>query len=86
MDGHDELRQVTQRSPLRLPLWLGFCAFLAIALFFLWGEHRAHLLGALPYLLLLLCPVLHLFMHGGHARAHASDGGHPAHDRPGGNP
>ena len=39
--------------------------FLAIAAFFLWEEHKAHLLGALPYVLLLLCPLLHLF-HGGH--------------------
>jgi hypothetical protein len=42
--------------------------FLAIAAFFLWEEHKAHLLGALPYVLLLLCPLLHLFhgRHGGH--------------------
>lgn len=39
--------------------------FLAIAGFFLWEEHKAHLLGALPYALLLLCPLMHLF-HGGH--------------------
>ncbi len=39
--------------------------FLAIAAFFLWEEHKAHLLGALPYVLLLLCPLMHLF-HGGH--------------------
>ncbi len=41
-------------------------AFLAIAAFFLITEHRAHLYGILPYLLLLACPLLHLFMHGGH--------------------
>ena len=45
---------------------LGACAFLAVAAFYLWTEHRAHLLGALPYLLLLLCPAMHLFMHHGH--------------------
>lgn len=44
----------------------GLCAFLAVALFFLWEEHRAHILGAVPYLLLLLCPLMHLFMHRGH--------------------
>jgi hypothetical protein len=42
--------------------------FAAIALFFLWAEHQAHLLGALPYLVLLLCPLLHLLMHRGHGR------------------
>lgn len=41
-------------------------AFLAIAGFFLFAEHRAHLFGVLPLLLLLLvCPLLHFFMHGG---------------------
>lgn len=45
-------------------------AFLAIAAFFLITEHRAHLLGALPFLLLLACPLMHLFMHHGHD-AHA---------------
>ena len=39
---------------------------LGIAGFFLWSEHRAHTLGALPYLLLLATPFLHMFMHGGH--------------------
>ncbi|ADL54751.1 MAG TPA: DUF2933 domain-containing protein [Gallionella sp.] len=40
--------------------------FLAIAAFFLFTEHRAHLLGALPFLFLLACPLMHLFMHHGH--------------------
>jgi hypothetical protein len=40
--------------------------------FFLFTEHRAHLFGILPYLLLLACPLMHLFMHGGH-------GGHGHH-------
>ncbi|HWR97206.1 MAG TPA: DUF2933 domain-containing protein [Candidatus Methanoperedens sp.] len=40
--------------------------FLGIAAFFLFTEHRAHVLGALPYVLLLLCPLLHFLGHGGH--------------------
>lgn len=48
--------------------------FAAIALFYLLAEHRAHFLGALPYLLLLACPVMHLFMHhDGHHRHGESD-------------
>ena len=50
----------------RIPFWLGACAFLVIAMFFLWEEHRAHILGALPYVLLVACPLLHVFMHRGH--------------------
>jgi len=44
-------------------------AFLAIGAFYLVTEHRAHLLpylGYWPYLLVLACPLLHVFMHGGH--------------------
>ena len=43
--------------------------FLAIAAYFLITEHKAHLSGLLnylPYLLLLACPLMHLFMHHGH--------------------
>ncbi|MEW6332185.1 MAG: DUF2933 domain-containing protein [Pseudomonadota bacterium] len=54
---------------------LALLGFLAVAGFFLFTEHRAHLLGALPFLLLALCPLLHLFGHGhgGHG-AHRHDG------------
>lgn len=43
-----------------------FSVFLAVAGFFLWTEHRAHVLGALPYLIFLLCPLMHIFMHRRH--------------------
>ncbi|HZP94609.1 MAG TPA: DUF2933 domain-containing protein [Burkholderiales bacterium] len=43
-----------------------FAGFLAIAAFFLLTEHRAHVLGWLPFLILLACPLLHGFLHGGH--------------------
>ena len=49
--------------------------FLLIAGFYLITEHQAHLLGALPWLILLACPLLHLFMHGGHG----GHGGHESH-------
>jgi hypothetical protein len=35
--------------------------------------HQQHLLGALPFLFILLCPLMHLFMHGGHKHHHGSD-------------
>jgi hypothetical protein len=47
---------------------IALLAFLAVALFFLYAEHRGHLFGALPYLLLLACPLLHMFMHRGHGK------------------
>ncbi len=57
---------------------LALLGFLAIAGFFLWEEHEAHILGVLPFALLLLCPLLHLFMHGGHGGGHDEDHGHKA--------
>jgi hypothetical protein len=51
---------------LRSPSGLVLIAFVAIATFYLMTEHTAHVVGLLPYALLLLCPILHLFMHGGH--------------------
>ena len=63
---------VSQRGA-ALP-WV-FLGFLAGAGFFLFTEHRAHLMGALPFILLALCPLMHLF-HGGH-------GGHHRHGAPG---
>ena len=49
-----------------------FIGFLAVAGFFFFTEHRAHLMGALPLILLALCPLMHLFHRHG---AHAHDGG-----------
>ena len=48
-------------------------AFGAIAAFLLATEHRAHLFGPFPYLLLLACLVLHQFMHRGHSGHRAPD-------------
>ena len=50
--------------------WLGsrrgivLIVFLTIIGFLLFSEHRVHLFGILPYLLLLACPFMHFFMHG----------------------
>ena len=56
-------------------------AFILIAGYFFVAEHRAHLAGYLQYLpilLLLACPLLHLFMHGGHDHGAGHDHGRPA--------
>ena len=51
---------------------IGFIVIGAIAGYFLLTEHLAHVVGALPLLLLLACPLMHVFMHHGH-------GGHGHH-------
>ncbi len=50
-------------------------AFIVIAGFYLVTEHRAHVFGYLPWLLLLACPLLHVFMHGGHGGHGGKDDG-----------
>lgn len=41
-----------------------------IAAFYALREHWNHVLGAWPYLLLLLCPLMHVFMHRSHDGHH----------------
>lgn len=41
--------------------------------------HKAHLLGVAPYLLLLACPLMHLFMHGGHGSHRSPSAPHQSH-------
>ena len=60
-DQHDANRPETGR-------WI-FWAFVLIAGYFVVTEHRAHLIEYLPFVLLLACPLLHLFhRHGGHEK------------------
>jgi len=68
-------RAVLVRTP------LGWALDLAIAALglYLFVNHTGHILSALPYLLLMACPLMHLFMHRGHGHGH---GDHPDHDRP----
>ncbi|MDO8912587.1 MAG: DUF2933 domain-containing protein [Phenylobacterium sp.] len=60
------------RSLLRGLMIAAFGAALAYLFF---GEHRVHLLGYLPFLFLLACPLLHMTMHGRHE-------GHGGHGHP----
>jgi hypothetical protein len=60
----------------QLPWWRNrqrwpFIVFGVIALYFLWTEHRAHVIEYLPLVLILACIGMHFFMHGGHGH-----GGH----------
>ena len=76
---HDLSRHDSERKP----FWgsryaIGLIVFGAIATYFLVTEHHAHFFFALPFLLLLACPLMHVFMHhghGGHADGHAHNQG-----------
>lgn len=67
-----------KRSWWRSRSGLVFLGFAVVASFFLWTEHRAHLLGALPYLIFLLCPLMHFF-HRGHDSHGGGDAEHKDH-------
>ncbi len=56
---------------------IGLLVIGGVAAYFLLTEHLAHVVGALPYLLLLACPLMHVFMHGGHGHGH-----HPGEGKP----
>jgi Protein of unknown function (DUF2933) len=71
---------MNQEQTSRRSGWLGphtgivVLVFLAVISFFMLTQHRLHLFGVLPYLLLLACPIMHFFMH----RRHGSHGAHTA--------
>lgn len=76
-------------SSFRIPAWVVLCVFAAVTVVFLWTEHRTRLLGTGLSALLLVCPLMHVLMHGRHGshgarrqrqvshrddRAHGSEG------------
>jgi hypothetical protein len=74
---HSEHQHHPQRSFLSSPAGLVFIGFAIIAGALLFTEHRAHVLGILVWLPLLICPLMHIFMHG----RHGGHGGHRSHDQ-----
>ncbi|MEO6280175.1 DUF2933 domain-containing protein [Roseateles sp.] len=74
---HDLLHHDSNPAPFwRSRYAIGLLVMGGIATYFLLSEHRAHFLGALPLLLLLSCPLIHVFMHHGHG---GGGGGHAHH-------
>jgi hypothetical protein len=64
----------TLREFLGSKLGLAVCVALAILGAYLLWSHTGHVLSALPYVILLACPLLHLFGHGHGHRGHAHHG------------
>mgnify|MGYP005990442003 CR=1 FL=1 len=48
------------------PKGLAALGLIGAASYFLLMEHREHVWQYLPFLILLACPFMHMFMHGGH--------------------
>lgn len=77
MKSGQENHSEQQQHPEEKHWWLSFRGLIAfifiIAIgYYLITEHRAHLFNILPLLLLLACPLMHIFMHG----KHGMHGGH----------
>jgi hypothetical protein len=54
---------MSMNIPRRAVLYAALSAGVVLA-FFVLREHWAHALGLAPYLLLLACPLMHIFHHG----------------------
>ena len=67
MSAHDHDGQKPITAFFVSPTGLLLLSLLAIIGTYLWMEHREHL-GLLLWLPLLACPLMHLFMHHGHAK------------------
>lgn len=68
-----------QRRSNWCPSWttLAFLGILAVAGFLLLAGLTDGVFAVLPFLLVLACPLMHLFMHGGHGNhghSHGDDG------------
>ncbi len=69
----------TQKTSFWLtPKGLAALGLIGAVSYFLLMEHREHLFQFLPFLILLLCPLMHVFMHGGHG-GHGGHGDHAGH-------
>ena len=76
MHDHTQHTDNSQRGPFTWRVGFVLLGFVVTAGILLFTEHRAHVLGALVYLPILLCVFMHFFMHGGHGH-----GGHHDHNR-----
>jgi len=64
---HNESSAPNGAAPRRCLWRAALLMVVLIAAFFVLREHWGHIAGSWPYLLLLACPVMHLFhRHGGH--------------------
>ncbi len=60
---------------------IGLFVIGGVAAYFLLTEHLAHVVGFLPFLLLLACPLMHIFMHGGHGHHHQQKKSDPSDNK-----
>ena len=79
VENHGTQTEPASFSTMQATAWK--CAALMVAVilaFYVLREHWGHVFGLLPYLILLACPLMHLFMH--HGDQHGPGHNHPAAD------
>ncbi|HEB30614.1 hypothetical protein LCGC14_3158340 [marine sediment metagenome] len=60
---------------LKSKIFWALLALSAAAAIFLFIEYKVYVLRFWPYMLLLLCPVMHIFMHRHHSGGHGDHSG-----------
>jgi hypothetical protein len=67
MNEHDKHSSQIRKHNYVMWIFMSFIVYLLIT------EHWAHILPYLPWLILLACPLMHIFMHGGHDHGSGHD-------------
>lgn len=62
-----------QRSFWSTPTGWAALGLIAAVSYFLLVEHRQHFFEYLPFIIILLCPLIHVFMHGSHGKHEHQD-------------
>ena len=82
MNGHELSHPHVSDAVYRRRVRWGLSVFVALALFVVWREHGAHLLGVLPWLVLLACAAAHQLVHRHRAASRGGSAGRAAKPRP----
>ena len=69
----------TTRAFWRSPFGVAATVLAVLASIYLYLAHQAHVYALLPYLVLAVCPLMHMFMHRGHGHGHHHG---PSHEQP----
>ena len=76
------MRKTCSSRPIK---WVVGAIFIGLGGYYLWMQHRAHVLQYWPVAIFLVCPFMHFGGHGGHGKGkdHSEHGGHEQHEKGG---
>lgn len=71
---HPDYHQPEKQAPWwKTSFGIAAIFFFAAGVYFLLTEHTAHVVSYLPWLIILACPLMHMFHHGGHGSHSQND-------------